>query len=96
MDQETGVNIVATVLPVLLPIVGGVEVIGALGIMAGMALHCLATAAAIWLVGIMPGALLAPLRIRDTAQHVLRPAVLLCVATIVVALRWSSLVGNVS
>lgn len=78
------------------PIVGGVEIIGALGIIAGTVLHWLAVAAAIWLVGIMLGALLTHLRIRDTAQHFMPPAVLLCVAALVIALRWSSLVGHVS
>jgi uncharacterized membrane protein YphA (DoxX/SURF4 family) len=76
------------------PIVGIVEIIGALGILAGVAVHWVAAVAAIGLVGVMLGALLTHIRSRDAVQNVVPPAVLLCVAAIVVALRWSSLVGH--
>lgn len=72
------------------PVVGSVEIIGALGLLVGAALHWVATLAALWLCGVMLGALLTHARIRDTAQHFAPAAVLLCVAAIVVVLRWAS------
>lgn len=76
--------------------VGCVEIIGALGILVGIALHWLATVAAIWLVAVMLGAMLTHARVRDTIPHFLPPAVLMCVAAIVVALRWSALLARIS
>lgn len=76
------------------PIVGIVEVIGALGIAVGVGVHWVAAVAAIWLVAIMLGALTAHIRIGDAARNVVPPAVLLCVAAIVSALRWPSLAGQ--
>ena len=78
------------------PVVGIVEVIGVVGILAGVAVHWLAAVAAIWFVGVMLGALMTHVRVRDAARDVVPAAVLLCVATIVVALRWPSLVGHFS
>ena len=75
-------------------IVGVVEIIGALGILVGVTVHWFAAIGAIWLIGVMAGALLAQIRVRDTARRIVPPAVFLVAATIVVALRWSALFGH--
>lgn len=68
-------------------VVGVVEVIGALGLLAGVAVHWLASVAALWLAAVMVGALLTHTRVRDAAQNFAPAAVLLVIAVIVVALR---------
>jgi uncharacterized membrane protein YphA (DoxX/SURF4 family) len=78
------------------PIVGIIEIIGALGILASVAVPWLAALAALWLVGVMLGALMTHIRIRDSIQNFVPPAVLLCVAAITVVLRWSALAGSFS
>lgn len=76
-------------------VVGVVEILGALCVLAGLAFHTLAIAAAVVLGCVMLGALLMQLRIRDVSpQHVVPPVVLLCVVAVVVLLRWSSLRGH--
>ncbi len=77
------------------PVVGIVEIIGVVGILAGVAVPWVAALAALWLVAVMLGALMTHIRVRDVAQNFVPPAVVLCVAAIVVALRWSSLVAHV-
>jgi len=76
------------------PIVGLVELIGALGLLVGVVLPWVAAIAAVLLVVVMLGALLTHVRIRDVAQHFVPPAVLLCLAASVVVLQWSALVGH--
>lgn len=75
------------------PMVGGIELVGAMGLLVGLALPWLTAVAALWLGGVMVGALLTHLRARDSAQNFVPPTVLLGVAATVVSLRWSALVG---
>jgi len=74
-------------------IVGIVQIIGALGILAGVVVPWLAAVGALWLVGVMLGALVVHIRVQDTIQEHVPAAVVLIVAAIVAAFRWSDLVG---
>ncbi len=73
------------------PIVGAVEVNGAVGILVGIVATWLAPLAGIWLVGVMIGALLTHLRIHDRAQNMVPPTALLALAVVAAVLRWSDL-----
>ncbi len=51
------------------PVVGIVEIIGVVGILAGVAVPWVAALAALWLVAVMLGALMTHIRVRDVAQN---------------------------
>jgi hypothetical protein len=76
-------------------VVGIVEVLGAAGILLGVMLTWIAPVAAVALGCVMLGAMLTQGRRHDDAQRLVPPAVLLIVAAIIVALRWSALRGHV-
>ena len=76
-------------------VVGVIEIVGALGVLVGIAVHSVAVVAALGLDAVMLGALLLHLRAHDAAQKLVPPAVLLGVTAVVVALRWSTLRGHV-
>src|SRR4051812_29797447 len=75
------------------PIVGIIEIVGALGLLVGLVMPLVTAVAAIWLVGVMVGALITHSRNRDSVQNFVPPTVLLCIAATVITLRWSALVG---
>ncbi len=56
------------------PIVGYVEIIGALGLLVGLLVRWVAPLAALWLCAVMLGALATHARIRDTPIHFRRAA----------------------
>lgn len=80
----------------LRPVVGAIELIGAGGLLAGLPVHWLAALAALWLGGDMLGALVVHVRVREAIRAYAPPVVLLALAAVVVALRWSSLTARLS
>ncbi len=64
-----------------------VELVGAMGLLAGVKLSKLAAPAGLWIAGLMVGALSAHLRVGDAVANMAPPAVYLVLALIIVVMR---------
>jgi uncharacterized membrane protein YphA (DoxX/SURF4 family) len=73
------------------PLVGAVEIMGALGLVIGLFVHWVAPLAALWLACDMVGALVIHTHICDFPKNFAPARVLLRIAMMVAALRWSDL-----
>jgi putative oxidoreductase len=76
------------------PVVGGVEVLGSLGLLVGVALPWFTVMAGLWLAAVMIGALFTHARIRDAANHFIMPIVLLGLAVLVTVFRWAAFTAH--
>lgn len=73
------------------PVVGIIEIVGALTIVAGVAVHRLSGFAGVWLAAVMVGAVGTHLVTHHAGRKALPASVLLCASALVAVLRLSSL-----
>lgn len=78
------------------PIVGSGEILCGIGVLLGIAWGWIAVLAALGLIFAMLGALFTHMRIHDETQAFIPPSVLLLIAVVVVALRWTTLSSHFS
>lgn len=71
------------------PVVGTVEIIGAIGMLVGLFVPVIGLLAAVWLSAAMVGALVTHTRIKDKLSNFVPPALLLTLSVIVLILRAS-------